>query len=32
VAVPPGEYTVKFVLRDNISGRIGSVSAPVTVE
>jgi hypothetical protein len=32
VAVPPGEYTVKFVLRDNISGRIGSVSAPVTVQ
>jgi VWFA-related protein len=32
VAIPPGEYSIKFVLRDNISGRIGSVSAPVTVE
>jgi VWFA-related protein len=32
VAIPPGEYSLKFVVRDNISGRIGSVSAPVTVE
>jgi VWFA-related protein len=32
VALPPGHYTLKVVLRDNISGRIGSVSAPVTVE
>ncbi len=27
----PGNYTVRFVVRDNISGRVGSVSAPVTV-
>lgn len=27
----PGEYQVKFVVRDNLSGRIGSVTAPLTV-
>ena len=27
----PGNYTVRFVVRDNVSGRVGSVSAPVTV-
>jgi VWFA-related protein len=27
----PGKYTVRFVVRDNISGRIGSISAPITV-
>jgi VWFA-related protein len=27
----PGQYTVRFVVRDNVSGMIGSVSAPVTV-
>jgi hypothetical protein len=27
----PGEYVVRFVVRDNVSGRIGSVSAPLTV-
>ena len=26
-----GRYNVRFVVRDNVSGRIGSVSAPVTV-
>jgi VWFA-related protein len=29
--LPPGQYTVRFVVRDNLSGRVGSVSAPVTV-
>ena len=29
--LPPGQYTVRFVVRDNLSGRIGSVSAPLTV-
>lgn len=29
--LPPGRYTVKLVVRDNLSGRIGSVSAPLTV-
>lgn len=28
----PGEYTVRFVARDNLSGRIGSVAAPLKVE
>jgi len=28
----PGEYTVRFVVRDDLSGRIGSVSAPLKVE
>lgn len=27
----PGEYEVRFVVRDNLSGRIGTVSAPLTV-
>jgi VWFA-related protein len=26
-----GEYSVRFVVRDNLSGRLGSLSAPVTV-
>jgi hypothetical protein len=29
--LPPGQYSVRFVVRDNYSGRIGSISAPVTV-
>jgi len=28
----PGEYTVRFVVRDGLSGRIGSVAAPLKVE
>jgi VWFA-related protein len=27
----PGQYQVRFVVRDNLSGKIGSVSAPLTV-
>jgi VWFA-related protein len=27
----PGEYTVRFVVRDNVTGRVGSVTAPITV-
>lgn len=27
----PGEYTVRFVVRDDVSGRVGSVTAPITV-
>ncbi|MFI5089872.1 MAG: VWA domain-containing protein [Terriglobales bacterium] len=27
----PGQYTVRFVVRDNLSGRMGSVAAPLTV-
>jgi len=30
--VAPGEYTVRFVVRDDLSGRVGSVSAPLKVE
>lgn len=30
--LPPGEYTVRFVVRDVLSGRIGTVSAPLKVE
>jgi VWFA-related protein len=29
--LPAGDYQVKFVVRDNLSGRVGSVSAPLTV-
>ena len=29
--LPPGEYSVRFVVRDNHSGALGSVSAPITV-
>jgi VWFA-related protein len=28
----PGEYTIRFVVRDDLSGRIGSVAAPLKVE
>jgi VWFA-related protein len=28
----PGEFTVRFVVRDNLSGRMGSVAAPLKVE
>jgi len=28
----PGEYTVRFVVRDDLNGRIGSVAAPLKVE
>jgi VWFA-related protein len=27
----PGKYTVRFVIRDNVTGRVGSVTAPLTV-
>jgi VWFA-related protein len=29
--LPPGEYTVRFVVRDSLGDRIGSVAAPVKV-
>lgn len=29
--LPAGEYTVRFVVRDNLSGRLGSVAAPLTI-
>jgi VWFA-related protein len=27
----PGKYTVRFVVRDNVTGKVGSVTAPLTV-
>jgi len=29
--LPPGEYIVRFIVRDNLTGRIGSVRAPLKV-
>lgn len=29
--VPPGEYIVRFIVRDNLTGRVGSVRAPLKV-
>ncbi|HZR29233.1 MAG TPA: VWA domain-containing protein [Terriglobales bacterium] len=29
--LPPGDYNVRFVMRDNFSGNIGSLSAPLKV-
>ncbi len=31
LALGPGQYTVRFVVRDDVSGKVGSVSAPLTV-
>jgi VWFA-related protein len=31
MVLPPGQYMVKMLVRDNLSGKIGSVSAPLTV-
>ncbi len=28
----PGEYTVRFVVRDNVTGKVGSVTAPLKVD
>ena len=28
----PGQYTVRFVVRDNVTGRVGSVTAPLKVD
>ena len=32
VLLAPGYYNVRFVVRDNINGNIGSVTAPVVVK
>jgi VWFA-related protein len=32
MALAPGYYNVRFVVRDNISGKLGSVTAPVVVK
>ena len=31
IGLPKGKYTVKMVVRDNLAGKMGSVSAPVSV-
>jgi hypothetical protein len=31
VTVPPGDYTVRFVVRDGLTGHMGSVTAPLKV-
>lgn len=32
IELPAGEYSVRFLVRDGLSGRIGTVTAPVKVE
>lgn len=32
IALEPGSYNVRFVVRDNVSGYVGSVTAPVVVK
>jgi VWFA-related protein len=32
ITIPPGKYIVRFVVRDNPSGRLGTVSVPVDAE
>jgi hypothetical protein len=29
ILIPKGSYTVRFIVRDNFSGRLGSLSVPV---
>jgi VWFA-related protein len=31
IDLAPGKYTVRFVIRDNVTGKVGSVTAPLTV-
>lgn len=31
IQLPPGDYAVRFVVRDNVTGRMGSVLAPIKV-
>jgi VWFA-related protein len=31
IDLAPGQYAVRFVVRDNVSGKVGSVTAPLTV-
>lgn len=32
ISVPPGKFTVRFIVRDNLSGKVGTVSVPVEIE
>ena len=27
----PGQYAIRIVIRDNVTGKVGSVTAPLTV-
>jgi VWFA-related protein len=31
ISLAPGAYTVRFVVRDDVTGKVGSVTAPITV-
>jgi len=31
LSLAPGDYQVRFVVRDNLNGKIGSVFVPLTV-
>jgi VWFA-related protein len=31
IDLAPGKYTIRFVIRDNVTGKVGSVTAPLTV-
>jgi hypothetical protein len=31
IELAPGDYTLRFLVRDNLSGQMGSVSAPLMV-
>lgn len=31
IELTPGDYTVRFIVRDDVTGRVGSVTAPLTV-
>jgi hypothetical protein len=31
IELGPGQYTVRIVIRDNVTGKIGSVTTPLTV-
>jgi hypothetical protein len=32
IALGPGQYTVRVVIRDNVTGKIGSVTTPLIVD
>jgi hypothetical protein len=32
ISVAPGKYIVRFIVRDNASGRLGTVSVPVNAD
>jgi hypothetical protein len=30
--LPPGDYTVRFIVRDKLSGKVGTLSAPLSIQ